>query len=122
VPDAPSPPYTHLTADFLGVPAAQLRDAALIGGLLVAAAGAAGLAAQGTPTVRALPGDRVAGLHLLDGCQIAVQTFPADELLLLDLLVRASRGGAARETQRAVDVFARRLTAREVHTQQRARG
>jgi S-adenosylmethionine/arginine decarboxylase-like enzyme len=126
VADAPTPPhpppYTHLTADFVGVPSAQLRDATLIGGLLVAAAGAAGLSALGAPVVRALPHDGVAGVHLLDGCRIAVQTFPREELLLLDVLAPAAREGAAREAQRTVDVFARRLTARAVHAQQRTRG
>ncbi|MDF1502459.1 S-adenosylmethionine decarboxylase [Roseisolibacter sp. H3M3-2] len=127
MPDAPSPaappaPFTHVAADFLGVPAAQLRDAALIGGLLVAAAGAVGLAARAAPSVRALRRDGVAALHLLEGCHIAVQTFPREELLLLDLLVRGPADAGARGTQRAVDVFARRLAARAVHTQQRPRG
>ena len=119
VPDAPAPtpPFTHLTADFLGVPAAQLRDDALIGGLLVAAAGAAGLGAHGPPVMRALPHDGVAGLFLLEGCHIAVHTFPAEELLLLDVLSRATR-----DAQKAVDVFARRLTARAVRADHRARG
>ncbi len=117
VPDAPKSPFTHLTADFLGVPAAQLRDDALIGGLLVAAAGAAGLTAHGTPVMRVLPHDGVAGLFLLEGCHIAVHTFPREELLLLDVLSRATR-----DAQKAVDVFARRLTARTVHAEHRARG
>ena len=113
----PTPPFIHLLADFLGVPAAQLRDGSLVGGLLVAAAGAAGLTAHGAPVMRTLPHDGVAGLFLLEGCHIAVHTFPAEELLLLDVLARATRDG-----QKAVDVFARRLTARAIHAETRARG
>jgi S-adenosylmethionine/arginine decarboxylase-like enzyme len=113
----PPSPFTHLLADFLGVPAAQLRDGALLGGLLVAAAGAAGLTAHGAPVMRTLPHDGVAGLFLLEGCHIAVHTFPAEELLLLDVLARATR-----DAQKAVDVFARRLTARAIHAETRARG
>lgn len=110
-------PFTHLLADFIGVPAAQLRDDALIGGLLVAAAGAAGLTAHGAPVMRTLPHDGVAGLFLLEGCHIAVHTFPGEELLLLDVLARGTQ-----DAHKAVTVFARRLQARRVHTEQRARG
>jgi S-adenosylmethionine/arginine decarboxylase-like enzyme len=111
------PPFTHLLADFLGVPAAQLRDGSLVGGLLVAAAGAAGLTAHGSPVMRTLPHDGVAGLFLLEGCHIAVHTFPSEELLLLDVLARATQ-----DAQKAVDVFARRLTTRAIHAESRARG
>src|SRR5437016_14232751 len=34
--------HSHLTAEFSGVPAEQLRDATLLGGLLIAAASAVG--------------------------------------------------------------------------------
>ncbi len=112
-----SPSYVHVLADFLGVPAAKLRDPALVGGLLVAAAGAAGLPAHGAPVMRTLPHDGVAGLFLLEGCHVAVHTFPERELLLLDVLVLATH-----DAQKAVDVFTRRLDAREVRCGRHARG
>src|ERR1700744_3744576 len=52
--------YTHVTADFLGVDAARLREASLLTGLLIAAAGAAGFPGSGTPVVRHLPNDAIA--------------------------------------------------------------
>ena len=109
--------FTHVFADFLGVAPAQLRDPALITGLLIAAAGAAGLAAAGAPLVRSLPDDGIAGVLLVDGCHITVHTFPARELLLLDVLSLATH-----DARKALDVFARRLTAREIRSEIRARG
>ena len=45
-------PYTHLTADFIGVPAEKLHDQSLVSGLVIAAAGAVGLNPAGAPVVR----------------------------------------------------------------------
>ena len=112
-----SAPYVHVLADFLGVPDEKLRDPALVGGLLVASAGAAGLPAHGAPVMRTLPHDGVAGLFLLEGCHVAVHSFPERGLLLLDVLVLASH-----DAQKAVDVFTRRLGAREVRCARHARG
>ena len=112
-----APAFVHLFADFFGVPAARLRDASLVGGLLVAAAGAAGLIAHGAPVMRTLPHDGVAGLFLLEGCHVAVHTFPERELLLLDVLALATQ-----DAQKAVDVFSRRLGAREVRCDRLERG
>jgi S-adenosylmethionine decarboxylase len=109
--------FTHLLADFVGVAPAQLRDPALVSGLLIAAAGATGLAATGTPLVRSLPDDGVTGVLLIDGCHIAVHTFPDRELLLLDVLSLASH-----DARKALEVFARRVAAREIHSEARARG
>lgn len=112
-----SPTFNHLSADFLGAPPYQLGDVALISGLLVAAAGAAGFTAVGAPLVRKRPGDAVSVLVLLDDCHMAAHTFPEQQLLLLDILTLASH-----DPQKAFDVFTRRLTAREVRCEQRARG
>ena len=109
--------FVHLLADFVGVPSERLRDPALIGGLLVAAAGAAGLTPHGAPVMRTLPHDGVAGLFLLEGCHVAVHTYPQRELLLLDVLALATQ-----DAQKAVDVFARRLGAREMRCERHARG
>jgi S-adenosylmethionine/arginine decarboxylase-like enzyme len=112
-----APAFTHVLADLIGVSAAQLCDAALLGGLLIAAASAAGLASHGAPVMRVLPHDGVAGLFLLDGCHIALHAFPAEGLLLVDVLARAGQ-----DAGKAVDVFARRLHPRAVHTARHARG
>lgn len=98
------PAFTHLLVDFAGVSAARLADQTLVGGLLVAAAGAAGLAA-GAPLVRTWPSGGVTAVLVSDGCHILVHTLPADGLLLLDVFVRGARPAA----DRAADVFARRL-------------
>jgi S-adenosylmethionine/arginine decarboxylase-like enzyme len=112
-----APRYTHILSDFGGVPAAQLRDATLLGGLLIAAAGAVGFAMTAPPTIVALPNEGIAGSILLDECHITLHTVPARELLLLDVLARSGQDAA-----KVVDVFARRLSPREVRTEARPRG
>jgi S-adenosylmethionine/arginine decarboxylase-like enzyme len=109
--------FSHLIADFVGVPPAQLRDGTLLSGLLIAAASAAGLSIVGTPVVRRLPTGGVAALLLLEGCHIAVHTVPAGELLLLDVLALTTH-----DVGKALDVFARRVGAREIRSEVRARG
>lgn len=107
----------HLTAEFLGATAAQLSDERLLNGLLIAAAGAAGLAATGAPVVTRA-GEQTAGdLVMLDGCRISVLALPDRQLLLLDILTPATR-----DPRKALEVFTRRLEAREVRSEQRARG
>ena len=109
--------FSHLTADFLGVAPVQLRDTGLISGLMIAAAGAAGFKSIGAPSVRTLPDEGVAGWLQLDDCHMSVHAFPARQLLLLDVLSHATHDG-----RKALDVFARRLPAREVRSEQRQRG
>ena len=109
--------YQHLHADFVGVPPAQLGDVDLLSGLLIAAAGAAGLTAVGAPAVRRLPDGGVAGVLLLECCHIAVHAVPARQLLLLDVLVLATQ-----DARKALDVFARRLGPRDVRSDTRGRG
>jgi S-adenosylmethionine/arginine decarboxylase-like enzyme len=98
------PPLIHRTADFRGVSAPLLRDGSALSGLLLSAAGAAGLTTAEPPSVRALPRDGFAVVLLLDLGHITVHTVPARELLLLDLLVPQGR-----DPQKAVDVFTRKL-------------
>lgn len=111
------PSFRHVTADFIGVPYSQLTDAAMLSGLLIASAGAAGFTAISPPLVHRLPSEGVAAVLLLDGCHVTVHTFPERELLLLDILALASH-----EPRKALDVFARRLTARSVRSETRDRG
>jgi S-adenosylmethionine decarboxylase len=109
--------FTHVTADLHGVPAASLRDASLVSGLLIAAAGAAGFSAVGAPVVRQLPSGGLAAVLLLDGCHVTVHTSPSRDLLLLDVLVPATHNART-----AVDVFIRRLAPRNVRAETRSRG
>jgi S-adenosylmethionine/arginine decarboxylase-like enzyme len=112
-----SPAFCHLSADFVGALPSQLGDTALISGLLVSSAGAAGLTVIGSPVVRKLPGDAISVVLLLDDCHMTAHTFPTRQLLLLDILTRTDH-----DAQKAVDVFTRRLTAREVRCERRGRG
>lgn len=111
------PVLNHLTADFLGVPAEQLRDSSLLSGLLIAAAGAAGIITRGAPRMQTMPDESISGFLQLEDCHIALHTFPERELLLLDVL-----SAATRDVSKAFAVFARRLLAREVRSEQRQRG
>jgi len=109
--------YTHLTADFHGVEASRLRDASLLTGLLIAAASAAGFPGSGTPIVRQHPNESITAALLLDGSQTTVMTDPGLGVLFLDVLAPATH-----QPSKALDVFTRRLAAREVRSEQRARG
>lgn len=109
--------FTHLTADLSGVAASSLRDATALTGLLIAAAGAAGFAAIGAPVVRQLPDGEVAAVLFLDACHITLRTLPDRELLLLDILAPV-----ARDSQKALDVFTRRLAPKKLRSETRTRG
>jgi S-adenosylmethionine/arginine decarboxylase-like enzyme len=56
-------------------------------------------------------------LLLLDGCHVAVHTFPFRALLLLDVLAPESQ-----DPRKALEVFARRLPAREIRSDIQTRG
>lgn len=109
--------FSHLSADFVGALPSQLGDTSLISGLLIAAAGAAGFTAIGAPVLRKLPGDALSVVLMLDDCHMTAHAFPSRQLLLLDILTLA-----AHDSQKALDVFTRRLSAREVRCEKRARG
>jgi S-adenosylmethionine/arginine decarboxylase-like enzyme len=109
--------FTHVAADLIGVDEAQLRDVSQLSGLLIAAAGAAGYAALGAPVVKQLPAGDIAGVLLLDGCHIALHSFPERQLLLLDILAPASR-----DARKALDVFAKRLVPQQIRSEARPRG
>lgn len=110
-------PFLHIVADLIGVPPPQLRDATLLKGLLIAAAGGAGFTTVGTPMVYTLPNESVAAVLMLDGCHIALHSVPERELLLLDVL-----SGSTHDAWKAVEIFARRLTPREVRHETLPRG
>ena len=97
-------PLQQRIADFRGVSSPLLRDSAAMAGLMLSAAGAAGLATLEAPIVRTLPRDGVAAVLLIDAGHVAVHTFPEQELVVLDLLLPSGR-----DPQKAVDVFARKF-------------
>jgi S-adenosylmethionine/arginine decarboxylase-like enzyme len=110
--------HNHLTAEFLGVSALQLRDATALGGLLIAAASAGGFSPIGVPLVRVRPADgAVSGVLLFDGAHMTIQSIPSRQALLLDIVAPASH-----DFRNAMVVFARRLSARDIKSETRGRG
>ena len=110
-------PLTHVSADLSGVASGPLRDAPLLSGLLIAAAGAAGLTAVGAPLVRVAPTGAVSAVLLLDPCHVSIHSFPDRGLALVDVLARDAAGAS-----KALDVFVRRLAPTAVGSDVRARG
>ena len=100
----PAGTVVHLVAEFTGVAESCLRDSALLGGLLIAAAGAAGLHALASPMLRNSTLQGVDGLMLLDGGHATVHAQAASGRLLLDLFAPMPA-----DLARALDVFTRRL-------------
>lgn len=107
----------HLTADFVGVASAQLTDQSLVCGVMVSAAGAAGMNPSGSPIVLRHPGGGLSVILPLDGCHMSIHTMPERELALLDVLALPQH-----DPQRALDVLKRRLPAREIRQELRHRG
>lgn len=115
-----SPPATgiaHLTADFISAATLQLADQSLISGMLVSAAGAAGMKASGSPTVITHPDGGLSVILPLDGCHMSVHTMPARELAIVDIIAMPPL-----DPQRALDVITRRLPAKAVRAERRTRG
>ena len=107
----------HVSADLLGVRSGPLRDVGLLSGLLIAAAGAAGLNAIGAPIVHHTPSGAIAAVLLLDPCHVSIHSLPERELALVDVLARD-----AAAAEKALDVFVRRLAPTSVQSITRARG
>lgn len=109
--------HTHLSAEFSGVPDDQLRNAALLGGLLIAAASAAGFSLNGVPIVRTHVSGGVSAVVLVENGHLAMHSIPERQALLFDAVAPASH-----DFRKALDVLSRRLTARDVSTATRGRG
>jgi S-adenosylmethionine decarboxylase len=107
----------HVSADLSGIGSGPLRDAALLSGLLIAAAGAAGFNAAGTPHVRTGPTGGISAVLLLDPCHVSIHSLPDRGLALVDVLARDATGAA-----KALDVFVRRLAPTAVTSDVRKRG
>ena len=110
-------PVSHLVADLTGVGSGALRDAPMLSGLLIAAAGAAGLGGATAPVVRTAANGGVAAILLLDPCHLSVHSFPDRGLALVDVITRDAAGAV-----KALDVFVRRLTPANVVSETRVRG
>ena len=89
----------------------------MLGGLLIAAASAAGFSTIGVPSVRKQPGDGVSAILLMPSAHIALHSLPERGALLFDIV-----GPASHDFRRALDVFARRLSARDITSDLRGRG
>ena len=109
--------HSHLTAQFRGVPAEQLRDATLLGGLLIAAASAGGFSPIGVPTVKQRVTGGVSAVLLLDGAHLTLHALPEQQTLLFDVVAPPSH-----DFRKVMDVFARRLAARDIISDTRTRG
>jgi S-adenosylmethionine/arginine decarboxylase-like enzyme len=107
---------THLLADLVGIAPEVLGDTAAISGLLIAGASAAALTARGMPAVSPHGGPDRSAVLIVAGGHIAAHTFPERQVLLLDVLCDARH-----DPRRVLDVFTRRLAAREVRTETRSR-
>ena len=107
----------YVSADLKGVGSGALRDSALLSGLLIAAAGAAGLSAVGAPLVRVSPVGGVSAVLLLDPCHVSIHSLPDRGLALVDVFARDESGAA-----KALDVFVRRLAPTGVESDTRKRG
>jgi S-adenosylmethionine decarboxylase len=107
----------HVSADLRGIGSGPLRDVGLLSGLLIAAAGAAGLNAVGAPIVRAAPNGAVSAVLLLDPCHVSIHSLPDRGLALVDILAPDAALGTT-----ALDVFVRRLTPTAVTSETRLRG
>ena len=118
-PPTPDPllptPLVLLTAELLGIPEPQLRDLPALRAALVAAAAAVGMGSLAMPTIHAGPHAQ-ALILVSDARHIIVHALPAEGALLLDVLAPA-----VQDSQRALDVFTRRLTPRHVRSDTRAR-
>jgi S-adenosylmethionine/arginine decarboxylase-like enzyme len=112
-----SPTHNHLTAEFAGVPLEHLRDTTLLGGLLIAAANAGGFNPIGVPTVKTHKDGGVSAILLLDGAHLALHSIPSRQTLLFDAVAPTSH-----DFRKVLEVIARRLPARDIKSDTRARG
>ena len=106
----------HVCADLSGVSSGALRDASLLSGLLIAAAGAAGLSAAGAPIVRTSPSGEISAVLLLDPGHASVHSLPERRLAIVDVMARDEAGAG-----KALDVFVRRLMPGAVTSETRMR-
>jgi len=107
----------HVSADLNGVGSGALRDSGLLSGLLIAAAGAAGMSAVAAPLAHVAPDGSVSAILLIEPCHLSVHSFPSQGLVLIDVMARDEQSAA-----KALDVFVRRLAPKSVAQDSRLRG
>ncbi|HEY2065923.1 MAG TPA: S-adenosylmethionine decarboxylase [Gemmatimonadaceae bacterium] len=107
----------HVTADLSGVGSGSLRDSRLLTGLLIAAAGAAGLSAPGAPLVRVAPSGGISAVLLLEPCHVSIHSLPDRGMVLVDIIAPNEVDAA-----KALEVFLRRLAPAVVTSNTRPRG
>ncbi|MDB4907338.1 MAG: S-adenosylmethionine decarboxylase related protein [Gemmatimonadetes bacterium] len=88
----------------------------MLSGLLIAAAGAAGLQTSGLPIVHVRPDGGVSAVLMLEECHLILHAHPARRMLFLDLLAPATK-----DWSRVLEVFTRRIPASAVHQDVRHR-
>jgi S-adenosylmethionine/arginine decarboxylase-like enzyme len=109
--------YSRLSAELSGIPVEHLRNVEMIGGLLIAAAGAAGFGSLGVPVSRARPDGACDAALLLDQAHLVVHALPEQGILVIDLFAPAPH-----DLGKALDVFTRRLNPAKVTPDPRKRG
>ncbi|HET9424074.1 MAG TPA: S-adenosylmethionine decarboxylase [Gemmatimonadaceae bacterium] len=109
--------FSRLSAELTGIPAETLRNSEMIGGLLIAAAGAAGFSSLGVPATRTRPDGACDAALLLDQAHLVVHALPERGILVLDLFASVSH-----DLGKALDVFTRRLHPTKVNVEPRKRG
>jgi S-adenosylmethionine/arginine decarboxylase-like enzyme len=109
--------HTRLSAELTGIPAERLRNVEMIGGLLIAAAGAAGFGSLGVPVSRTRPDGACDAALVLDQAHLVVHALPELGVLVIDLFAPAPH-----DLGKALDVFTRRLNPAKVTTDPRHRG
>ncbi|MBI1967034.1 MAG: S-adenosylmethionine decarboxylase [Gemmatimonadetes bacterium] len=108
--------FAHVFADLGGIPGDRLSDPQALGGLLLAAANAAGLNPADPPVVKSGT-TGITALLVCRGGHVAVHAIPDAGLCFADVA-----GLGAVQPQRGLDVIIKRLGAREVRTDSRRRG
>jgi S-adenosylmethionine/arginine decarboxylase-like enzyme len=111
------PAHSRLSADLSGLSPEQLRDTAMLAGLLIAAAGAAGFNPLGVPATRNRPSGASDLALLLDEAHLVVHALPDQGLLVLEVFAPASH-----DLSKALDVFTRRLNPTKTQVDSRKRG
>jgi S-adenosylmethionine/arginine decarboxylase-like enzyme len=109
--------HARLFGELSGIPAETLRNVETIGGLLIAAAGAAGFNSLGVPVSRKRPDGACDAALLLDQAHLVVHALPEQGILVIDLFAPAPH-----DLGKALDVFTRRLNPSKVNTEPRQRG
>lgn len=97
-------PYHSRVVELTGIAPARLHDAEALAGLLVAAAGAAGLATDGAPLLRESQRGLSVCLLCRDG-HIVMHTLADQGYCLVDLVTRSADG-----VTKGAEVIGRRLT------------